>query len=70
MIAKNKRAAKQIFDYFLADGSKRVISPDSYRMFFEQYKARKIQTTLKMTFGEPLERNLEWIWSYSSFAFS
>ncbi len=70
MIAKNKAAAKQIFDHFLSDGSKHVITPESYKMFFEQYKPQKIQSTLKMTFGEPLEIELSWIWSYSSFAFS
>ena len=70
MIAKNQEAAKQIFDYLLSDGSKRVVSPERFKMFFEQYKPNKIQTTLKMTFGEPIESIPDWIWSYSSFAFS
>lgn len=70
MIAKNKEAAKQIFDYLLSDESKKVTTPDRYKMFFEQYRPKKIQSAIKMTFGEPLENIPEWIWSYSSFAFS
>ncbi len=70
MIAKNKQAAKQIFDYLLASGPKRVITPENYLPFFRQYHPKKIQSALKMTFGKPLESIPSWIWSYSSFASS
>ena len=70
MIAKNKQAAKQIFDYLLSSGPKRVITPENFKPFFTQYHPKKIQSTIKMTFGEPLESNPSWIWSYSSFASS
>lgn len=70
MIAKNKQAAKQIFDYLLSSGPKRVITPENFIPFFTQYHPKKIQTTLKMTFGEPITSIPSWIWSYSSFASS
>jgi len=68
MITKNKEAAKQIFDYLLLNGTKRVITPENYMTFFTQYNPKKIQSCLKMTFGESIESIPSWIWSYSSFA--
>ncbi len=68
MIAKNQQAAKQIFDYLLSSGTKRVITPDNFKAFFTQYHPKKIQSTLKMTIGEPIKSIPSWIWSYSSFA--
>lgn len=70
MIAKNQQAAKQIFDYLLSSGTKRVITPDRFKHFFTQYHPRKIQSTLKMTIGEPITNIPSWIWGYSSFASS
>lgn len=70
MIAKNQQAAKQIFDYLLSSGTKRVITPDNFKPFFTQYHPKKIQSTLKMTIGEPIKSIPSWIWSYSSFASS
>ena len=70
MIAKNQQAAKQIFDYLLSSGTKRVITPDNFKPFFTQYHPKKIQSTLKMTIGEPITSIPSWIWSYSSFASS
>ncbi|MCE7743929.1 MAG: GNAT family N-acetyltransferase [Candidatus Heimdallarchaeota archaeon] len=70
MIAKNKQAAKQIFDYLLSSGTKRVITPENFKPFFTQYHPRKIQSTLKMTIGEQIKSIPSWIWSYSSFASS
>jgi GNAT superfamily N-acetyltransferase len=69
MIAKNKQAAKQIFDHLLSSETKRVITPEKYMNFLTQYQPKKIQSTIKMTFGEPIENIPDWIWSYSSFAF-
>ncbi|MHA1531929.1 MAG: GNAT family N-acetyltransferase [Candidatus Heimdallarchaeota archaeon] len=70
MIAKNKQAAKQIFDYLLSSGTKRVITPENFKPFFTQYHPRKIQSTLKMTIGEQIKSIPSWIWGYSSFASS
>ncbi|MHA1123508.1 MAG: hypothetical protein ACTSPC_11995, partial [Candidatus Heimdallarchaeota archaeon] len=70
MIAKNQQTAKQIFDYLLSSGTKRVITPDRFKPFFTQYHPKKIQSTLKMTIGEPITDIPSWIWSYSSFASS
>jgi len=68
MIAKNQEAAKQIFDYLLLSGTKRVIAPERHETFLEQYQPKKIQTCLKMTYGEMIKSIPSWIWSYRSFA--
>lgn len=70
IISKEKEIAFKIIDSILQSGTKRIIIPEYFISEFNKYSPKKIQSCLKMTYGEKLKEELDWIWGFGAYATS
>ena len=70
LIATEKEIVYKIIDNILQSGSKKIIVPEYYIKDIQQYSPKKIQSCLRMSYGDKLKDVLDWIWGYGAFATS
>jgi hypothetical protein len=70
LIAKDKKTALQLITYSLQNGKRKVIVPEAKLDDLASFNPIMVGECLKMYQGEKIASNLDFIWSYRSFASS
>lgn len=70
VIAKDTDVAKSLVNHFLLSGKKQMIASDEFERGFKNNSPYKIQTNIKMQYGDPLNTDLSMVWGYHRFATS
>lgn len=70
LIAKDVDVAKSLVNHLLLTGSKQIISPDEFESVLKPFSPKRIQTNVKMKYGNPLSTDFSRVWGYHRFTTS
>ncbi|NHJ46634.1 MAG: GNAT family N-acetyltransferase [Asgard group archaeon] len=70
VIAKNATSFQKLIKYLASKEEMRIVLPEFKEKTLEMFSPTKIQTCIKMYFGEKLKQKLDWIYGFNAFATS
>ncbi|NHJ05740.1 MAG: N-acetyltransferase [Candidatus Heimdallarchaeota archaeon] len=70
LIATKKEIAISLLNTILRTGTKKIVAPERIIADLQIYSPKKIQSCLKMIYGNQIKSEHNWIWGYSAYATS